>query len=123
MGRKSILVVDDSFFMRQRIREALSDNDFDLFSARDGREAMYWVEDNPPVDLVITDLHMPNMDGLDLIGQLRAHDDYRKAPIFVLTSGAEPEEKERVRAAGATAWIVKPFDTAKLKTAIRSVVH
>ena len=123
MGRKTILFVDDSALSRTRMQIAMADQGCDVFSVNDGAEALDWIEHHPPADLVITDLHMPNLDGIGLIGRLRAHARYHKAPIFVLTSGAEPEEKERVRRAGATAWIVKPFDADKLMTAINKVVH
>ncbi len=123
MVRKSVLFVDDSPFFRKRMQDALGRENYDVFAVSDGAEAIDWIERHPPVDLVITDLHMPNLDGVGLIGRLRAHRAYRKAPIFVLTSGAEPEEKARVRAAGATAWILKPFDRDKLVTAIRRVTN
>ncbi len=123
MGRKSVLFVDDSAFFRRRMQDALGSQDYDVFSVSDGAEAVDWIEHHPPVDVVITDLHMPNLDGAGLIARLRAHHAYREAPIFVLTSSEEPGEKARVRAAGATAWIVKPFNRDKLVTAIRQVTH
>lgn len=123
MDRKSILFVDDSSFLRKHLCAALGDSDYDVSCVNDGAAALDWIEHHPPVDLVITDLHMPNLDGIGLVSVLRAHRDYRRAPIFVMTSGADPAEKEQVRAAGATAWIVKPFDRNKLITAIRQVVH
>ncbi len=65
---------------------------------------------------------MPNLDGIGLVDRLRASGDYADRPIFVVTRGADGDEKERIRAAGATAWIVKPFDTTKLLNAIRKVI-
>lgn len=123
MDCKSILVVDDSSVARRLLSNALADNGFAVAFARSGEDAMNWTTHNPPADLVITDLHMPDLDGVGLIGRLRSHRDYRRKPIFVLTSGGDQDEKQRVRDAGATAWIVKPFDTAKLVDAIRQVIN
>jgi two-component system chemotaxis response regulator CheY len=123
MARTTILFVDDSSFLRKHLRAVLGDCDYDVHSVDDGEQALDWIAHNPPADLVITDLHMPNLDGVGLVSRLRAHRDYRCAPIFVMTGGADSEEKARVRAAGATAWIVKPFDRDKLVAAIKSVVH
>jgi two-component system chemotaxis response regulator CheY len=123
MARTTILFVDDSSFLRRHLRTVLSDCDYDVHSVDDGAQALDWIEHNPPADLIITDLHMPNLDGIGLVSALRAHQAYSQAPIFVMTSGAQDDEKARVRAAGATAWIVKPFDRDKLINAIESVVH
>ncbi|MBO9670706.1 MAG: response regulator [Sphingobium sp.] len=123
MVRKTILFVDDSSFLRKHLSTVLADSDYDVHSVDDGQQALDWIARHPPADLVITDLHMPNLDGIGLIGQLRAHRDYSRAPIFVMTSGARDDEKAQVRAAGATAWIVKPFDREKLVCAIERVVH
>lgn len=122
MGRKSVLIVDDSAVSRMVLGRALTEEGYSICIARDGHEAMAWVEDNPPADLVITDLHMPHVDGVGLIRHLRNRQDYQCRPIFVLTTGADDADKARVRQAGATGWIVKPFDRTKLVSAIRQVV-
>jgi two-component system, chemotaxis family, chemotaxis protein CheY len=123
MGQKSVLVVDDSAVSRMVLSRALTEQGYSVCAVNDGSEAMAWIERHPPADLVITDLHMPQIGGLHLIRYLRARRGYTTLPIFVLTTGAEDEEKLQVRQAGATGWIVKPFDTAKLVSAIESVVH
>jgi two-component system, chemotaxis family, chemotaxis protein CheY len=123
MTRKSILFVDDSSFLRKHLCAVLGDSEYDISCVSDGAAALDWIERHPPVDLVITDLHMPNIDGLGLVRRLRAHRRYCRSPIFVMTSGTDPDEKAQVRAAGATAWIHKPFDREKLIAAIRQVVH
>ncbi len=69
MVRKSVLFVDDSAFFRKRMHDALGSLDYDVFSVNDGAEAVDWIERNPPVDVVITDLHMPHLDGVGLIGR------------------------------------------------------
>jgi two-component system chemotaxis response regulator CheY len=121
MGRPSILVVDDSSTVRLVLKSALSEQDFDVAMCGDGQEALDWIGRNPPADLVITDLHMPNVGGIDLVSRLRGLADYAHLPIFVLTRGGDGNEKERMRDAGATAWITKPFDKDKLVNAIRKV--
>ena len=90
---------------------------------RTREQALDWIAHHSPADLVITDLHMPEVGGLHLIRHLRARRGYTTLPIFVLTAGAEEEEKQQVRQAGATGWILKPFDTTKLVNAIERVVH
>ena len=123
MGRTSILVVDDSVVIRQVLAQALSGRGYTVCSVRDGQEAMDWIARNPPADVIITDLHMPHIDGVGLIRRIRALRDYRQKPIFVLTAAEHFDEKDDARQAGATAWIIKPFVTDKLVDAIERVVH
>lgn len=123
MGRKSVLVVDDSAVSRMVLSRALTEQGYEVSAVNGGSEAIAWIDHHPHADLVITDLHMPDVDGLHLIRHLRTRNGYTTLPIFVLTAGAEDEEKQQVRQAGATGWIVKPFDTAKLIDAIERVVH
>lgn len=123
MVRKTILFVDDSSFLRTHLSAALAGSNYDVHAVDDGEQALDWIAHHSPANLVITDLHMPKLDGIALVSRLRAHRDYCRAPIFVMTTGARDDEKERVRAAGATAWIVKPFDRDKLLNAIERVVH
>lgn len=123
MGHKSVLVVDDSAVSRMVLSRALTEQGYSVCAVNSGQEAMDWVDRHPPADLVITDLHMPEIGGLHLIRYLRGRRGYTTLPIFVLTAGAEEEEKQQVRQAGATGWILKPFDTTKLVDAIERVVH
>lgn len=117
-----ILTVDDSASMRALLLHALTQCGFDVAQAEDGQVALEWLEDNE-VDLVITDINMPRLDGFGLIEQLRSGPLHRDKPILVLTTESSDEKKLRARQAGATGWIVKPFDAAKLATAIRRVAH
>jgi two-component system, chemotaxis family, chemotaxis protein CheY len=123
MGQKSVLVVDDSAVSRMVLSRALTEQGYTVCAVNGAQEAIAWIDQHPPADLVITDLHMPEIGGLHLIRYLRARRGYATLPIFVLTAGAEEDEKLQVRQAGATGWIVKPFDTAKLISAIERVVH
>lgn len=117
-----ILTVDDSASMRALLRHALSANGFDVVQAEDGVAALEWLALNE-VDLVITDINMPRLDGFGLIERLRGGTRHRDRPILVLTTESSDEKKARARAAGATGWIVKPFDPEKLVAAVRRVAH
>jgi two-component system, chemotaxis family, chemotaxis protein CheY len=117
-----ILTVDDSASMRALLLHALTANGFDVAQANDGIAALEWLESNE-VDVVITDINMPRLDGFGLIERLRAGKVHRDRPILVLTTESSDEKKARARAAGATGWIVKPFDPEKLTAAVRRVAH
>ncbi|HEX8057560.1 MAG TPA: response regulator [Novosphingobium sp.] len=117
-----ILTVDDSASMRALLNHALSNNGFDVVQAEDGIEALEWLATNE-ADVVITDINMPRLDGFGLIERLRGGSRHRDRPILVLTTESSDEKKARARQAGATGWIVKPFDTEKLIAAVRRVSH
>ena len=117
---KVILSVDDSASVRQMVRFALSDAGYTVIEAVDGRDALAKL--TRPVHLVITDLNMPNMDGLALIRAMRANAAYKGVPILMLTTESQDSKKHEGRAAGATGWIVKPFATAQLLAVIRKVL-
>ena len=117
-----VLTVDDSASMRALLNHALSSNGFDVAQADDGISALEWLAANE-ADVVITDINMPRLDGFGLIEQLRTGSRHCDRPILVLTTESSDEKKARARAAGATGWIVKPFDPAKLIEAVRRVAH
>lgn len=119
---KQILAVDDSLSMRLLLRSSLTSGGYTVAEAEDGRAALEWLEDNSPA-LVITDINMPRLDGFGLIAELRAQERFRDMPILVLTTESSDEKKARARQAGATGWIVKPFDPEKLHAAVRRVTH
>jgi two-component system chemotaxis response regulator CheY len=108
--------------MRALLNHALSNNGFDVVQAEDGIEALEWLATNE-ADVVITDINMPRLDGFGLIERLRGGSRHRDRPILVLTTESSDEKKARARQAGATGWIVKPFDTEKLIAAVRRVSH
>lgn len=120
--RLRIMTVDDSVSMRALLMHALSGNGFDVVQAEDGVAAMDWLAVND-VDVIITDINMPRLDGFGLIEQLRACTRHRDRPILVLSTESSDEKKARARAAGATGWIVKPFNAEKLVAAVRRVAH
>jgi two-component system chemotaxis response regulator CheY len=121
-GTTRILTVDDSASMRALLNHALSTNGFDVVQAEDGVAALEWLAVNE-ADVVITDINMPRLDGFGLIERLRGGSRHRDRPILVLTTESSDEKKARARAAGATGWIVKPFDAEKLIAAVRRVSH
>ena len=115
-----ILAVDDSRTMRDMIRLALLPAGFTVHTADDGVHGVEVLDGLEP-DAIITDINMPRMDGFGFIDAVRAQDQYRSTPILVLTTEAAPELKQRAREAGATGWIVKPFDPSKLIKALQMV--
>lgn len=117
-----VLTVDDSASMRALLNHALAAGGFDVEQADDGVSALEWLALND-VDVVITDINMPRLDGFGLIERLRTGSRHCDRPILVLTTESSDEKKARAREAGATGWIVKPFDPAKLIAAVRRVAH
>ena len=115
-----ILTVDDSRTMRDMLRMALLDAGFNVVQAEDGLHGLDVLRDQQP-QVVITDINMPRMDGFGFIEAVRQDAQYRAIPILVLTTESDDDKKLRARRAGATGWIVKPFDPAKLIAAIRRV--
>lgn len=117
---KLVMAVDDSKTMRDMVSFTLRSAGFEVTEAEDGQKALTALRGSQ-VDVIITDLNMPNMDGIALIRSLRADPKYRAVPILMLTTEADPSKKDAGRAAGATGWIVKPFDPVKLVAAVRRV--
>ena len=117
---KTILTADDSISVRQVVSFALKDAGYDTVEAVDGRDALRKLSGN--IHLVITDLNMPNMDGLELIKQIRAGSANRYVPIIVLTTESQPAKKQAAKSAGATGWIVKPFRPEQLIAVVRRVL-
>ncbi|MEJ6395425.1 response regulator [Gymnodinialimonas sp. 2305UL16-5] len=116
----SILAIDDSRTMRNLLSAALGRAGYEVALAEDGAEGLERFAQTDP-DVVITDINMPNLDGFGFIEGARALTRNRVVPILVLTTESAPELRARARAAGATGWIVKPFDDEKLVWAIERV--
>ncbi len=119
---QSILAVDDSASMRQMVAFTLKGAGYHVIEASDGQEA-YEKAIHQSVDLVLTDQNMPRMDGVTLVKNLRELPSYSSTPILILTTESSPEMKTKGREAGATGWLVKPFDPNKLLEVIRKVIR
>ena len=117
-----ILAVDDSPAMRQMVSVTLRSAGHHVVEALDGREALEMAKKTPAVDLVITDVNMPNMDGITLVKELRQLAHYHGVPLLVLTTEASAQKKQEGKAAGATGWIVKPFNPERLLATVARVV-
>ncbi len=118
---KSILIVDDSASMRQMVSFTLQDAGYEVTTANHGKDALSKI-DQKPFKLVITDLNMPEMDGLQLITALRAKPAFRFLPIIMLTTESQDDKKKQGTQAGASAWIVKPFTPEKLIETVKKYV-
>ena len=115
-----ILAVDDSRTMRDMLRLALIAVGFEVTEAVDGAHGLEVLAGTRP-DVIITDINMPRLDGFGFIEAVRRDPAHRATPILVLTTESDPVKKDRARGAGATGWIVKPFQPDKLVAAIRRV--
>jgi two-component system chemotaxis response regulator CheY len=116
-----ILAVDDSAAMRQMVGITLAGAGYEVSQAADGREALQ-IAEKQKFDLVITDVNMPNMDGLTLVRQLRTLPNYKFVPLLVLTTEATAERKLEGKQAGATGWLVKPFNPERLLATVAKVL-
>jgi two-component system chemotaxis response regulator CheY len=117
---KRILTIDDSKTMRDMLLLTLTDAGFEVLQAVDGLDGLEVLK-RERVDVVITDINMPNMNGYEVIAHLRANPDHKNIPILVLTTESDQENKVRAREAGANGWIVKPFDPERLADVINQV--
>lgn len=118
---KTILAVDDSPSLRSMVSFTLKGAGYTVVEAADGEEALRKAK-TQSFHMVLTDQNMPKMDGITLIRNLRALPAYKSVPILVLTTEAGDTLKTQGRAAGATGWLVKPFDPAKLLEVVRKVI-
>jgi two-component system, chemotaxis family, chemotaxis protein CheY len=118
---KKILAVDDSASMRQMVLFTLQGAGYEVVQACDGVEALKWARE-ATVDLVLTDVHMPNMDGITLVRELRNLPAYKFVPMLILTTESSQEKKMDGKRAGATGWIVKPFSPPQLLATVARVI-
>jgi two-component system chemotaxis response regulator CheY len=119
---KTILIVDDSASMRQLVTFALKDAGYDVIAAVDGKDALGKLT-GTKVDMVVTDLNMPNMDGITLIKQLRSSINSKFTPVVMLTTESQESKKQEGKTAGASGWLVKPFTPDKLIEVIKKFVR
>ncbi len=119
---KTILIVDDSASMRQLVTFALKDAGYEVMAAVDGKDALNKLS-GTKVDMVVTDLNMPNMDGIELIKELRKTPAHKFTPVIMLTTESQEGKKQEGRTAGASGWIVKPFTPEKLLDVIKKFMR
>jgi two-component system, chemotaxis family, chemotaxis protein CheY len=119
---KVIMTVDDSISVRQMVSFTLKKEGYDVLEAVDGVDALKKFNGDNPIHMMITDLNMPNMDGIELIRNVRANAKYKFMPIIMLTTESQEERKLAGKAAGATGWIVKPFKPEQLIGVIKKVL-
>ncbi len=121
MMAKTVLTVDDSASIRQMVSFTLKSAGYDVVEANDGVDGLEKARSRP-FSLVLTDQNMPRMDGISLIKSLRATPQYKSVPILMLTTESSDSMKSEGRAAGATGWLVKPFDPQKLIEVVKKVI-
>jgi two-component system chemotaxis response regulator CheY len=117
---KTILTVDDSASVRQMVKFTLTDAGYTVLEAVDGKDALSKL--SGPVHMVITDLNMPNLDGIGLIRSVRSQAGYKGMPIVMLTTESQEAKKLEGKAAGATGWIVKPFAAQQLLAVVKRLI-
>lgn len=118
---KTFLIVDDSASMRQLVSFTIKEAGFDVLVAENGKDALGKLGGSK-VDMVITDLNMPEMDGITLIKTLRGMPNYKFTPIVMLTTESQETKKQEGKQAGASGWIVKPFTPDKLLDVVKKFV-
>lgn len=118
---KTIMTVDDSASVRQMVSFTLKNDGHNVIEAVDGKDALGKLAGQ--VDMIITDLNMPNMDGIELIRQVRAKPAYKFIPIIMLTTESQAQRKQEGKSAGATGWIVKPFKPEQLLAVVSKVLR
>ena len=118
---KTILAVDDSASIRQMVAFTLKSAGYEVVEAVDGQDGLDKAK-GKAVNLVLTDQNMPRMDGLTLVKSLRALAQYKTVPILMLTTESSDAMKAQGKAAGATGWLVKPFDPQKLLEVVKKVI-
>lgn len=121
MSKPVILSVDDSASIRQMVSFTLTKEGYEVIEASDGKDALSKIG-GASVNMVITDLHMPVMDGIELIKSLRANTAYKFIPIVMLTTESHQDRKDQGRQAGATGWIVKPFKPDQLISVVKKLL-
>ena len=117
---KTILTVDDSSSVRQMVSFTLKEAGYEVVEAKDGQDALDKLRGQ--IDMIITDLNMPNMDGIELIKKVRADSNYKFIPIVMLTTESQASKKQEGKSAGATGWIVKPFKPPQLLGVVQKVL-
>ena len=118
----NVLVVDDSSTVRNELGDFLTKNGFKVALAVDGMDGLAKLRQDPGIKLIVCDVNMPNMDGITFVKQVKLHPRHRFTPVVMLTTEGQDAKKEQGRAAGAKAWIVKPFNPPQLLDAVSKLI-
>src|SRR3990170_7552007 len=118
---KTILIVDDSSSLRQVVGIALKGAGYDVIEGSDGKDALSKLS-GQKVHLIISDVNMPNMDGINFVKALKQMPNYKFTPVIMLTTESQEAKKQEGQAAGAKAWVVKPFQPAQMLAAVAKLV-
>ncbi|HMU90995.1 MAG TPA: response regulator [Pseudomonadales bacterium] len=118
---KSIMIVDDSASLRQVVGIALKGAGYEVVEACDGKDALTKL-DGRKIHLIISDVNMPNMDGITLVKEVKKLPSYRFTPVIMLTTESQEGKKAEGQAAGAKAWVVKPFQPAQMLQAVSKLI-
>lgn len=119
---KRVLVVDDSASVRQQVAATLREAGFEITEATDGVDGIQKLESDPTLALIVCDVNMPRMNGIEMIESLRRNDRFATIPILMLTSEGQPSLIERAKKVGAKGWIVKPFKPGLLLAAVQKIL-
>ncbi len=120
---KTILIVDDSSSLRTVVRIALTRAGYDVIEAGDGVQALAAMDGGTRINLVVCDVNMPNMDGITFVSTMKQNSKHKFTPVVMLTTEGQEEKKNQGRAAGAKAWIVKPFNPPQLLDAVSKLIQ
>lgn len=120
--KKNILVVDDSESIREVVSTALEEAGYETTKAIDGQDGLVKLHAAQDIRLVISDLNMPNMDGISFLKEVRQIEKFKYLPIVILTTEAQETKKRAAQKAGATGWIIKPFEQNKLIAIVKKVL-
>jgi two-component system chemotaxis response regulator CheY len=118
---KNIMTVDDSSSIRQMVSFTLREAGYNVIEAVDGKDALSKLKDCQ-IDMLLTDLNMPNLDGIGLIKEVRKNQSTKFIPVVMLTTESQSEKKQQGKSAGATGWIVKPFNQEQLLLVVKKVL-
>ena len=119
---KTILIVDDSSSLRTVVKLSLARAGYEVLEAGDGKEGLAQLDKVAKVHLIVSDVNMPNMDGITFVTEVKKHPRHRFTPVIMLTTEGADGKKEQGRAAGAKAWILKPFNPPQLLDAVSKLI-
>ncbi len=120
--KKSVLIIDDSESIREVISSGLEQSGYNVIKGINGEDGLDCLHATESVDLVITDLNMPVMDGISFLKAVRSDAKYKYLPIIILTTESQEQKKQEAKNAGATGWIIKPFSNEKLLAVIKKII-